>query len=77
MLDPAPNGDVVPGQAGFRHHFFQVATAEPVPQIPPDAQNDNHVLEVSLPEQQQPVLGKYSPYQIQLRCLQHIRFSLA
>ena len=25
VLDPAPNGDVVQGQAPFRHHFFQVA----------------------------------------------------
>jgi hypothetical protein len=48
---PAPNGDVVHRQAAFRHHFFQVAVAKRVPQIPPHAQNDNHVLEVSPPKQ--------------------------
>jgi hypothetical protein len=43
--------------AAFRHHFFQVAVAQRVPQIPPHAQNDNHVLEVSPPEQCRAVLA--------------------
>jgi hypothetical protein len=58
MLDPAPNGYVVQGQAPFRHPLFQVAVAERVPQIPLDAQNDNHVLEVSPPEQSLEVLAR-------------------
>jgi hypothetical protein len=60
MLDPAPNGGVVDRQAAFRHHFFQVAVAERVPRIPPDAQDaqdDNHVLKVSPPEQHRAVLA--------------------
>ena len=60
MLDPAPNGYVVQGQAPFRHPLFQVAVAERVPQIPLDAQNDNHVLEVSPPEQSLAVFGSPS-----------------
>ena len=73
MLGPAPNGDMVHGQALFRHHFFQVAVAERVSQILPDPHNDNHVFEVSSSEQGGPFLGHRPRYQIQPRRLQHIR----
>lgn len=45
-LNPAPDGHVVHRQPPLHHHFFQVAIAERVPQIPSHAQNDDHVLEV-------------------------------
>ena len=57
VLHPAPNGDVVHRQAPFRHHFFQVAVGKRVPQIPPHAQNNNHVLEVSPSKQCRAVLA--------------------
>lgn len=60
VLQPAPNGHVIYRQPAFRHHFFQVAVAKRVPQIPPHAQNDNHVLEVSSPEQCRAVLAHRS-----------------
>ena len=64
VLDPTPDGDVVHQQAAFRHHLFQVAVAERVAQIPPNAQNDDHVLEVSPSEQRRAVLVHASRYQI-------------
>ena len=67
VLDPAPYGDVVHQQAAFHHHLFQVAVAERVAQIPPNAQDDDHVLEVSPSEQRRAVLAHASPYQICLR----------
>jgi hypothetical protein len=50
MLDPAPDGDVIHGQAALRHDLFQVAVAQRIPQIPPDAKHDNNVSKVSPPE---------------------------
>lgn len=50
-LHPPPDRDVIYGQTALLHHFFQVTVAERVPQIPPHAQNDDHVLEVPPPEQ--------------------------
>jgi len=63
VLDPAPYGDVVHQQAAFHHHLFQVAVAERVAQIPPNAQDDDHVLEVPPSEQRRAVLAHASPYQ--------------
>jgi len=57
MLYPAPDRDVVHRKAALCHHFRQVAIAEGVPQIPPHAQNDDHVLEVSSPEQRRSLLA--------------------
>ena len=74
VLHPAPNGDVVHRQAAFRHHFFQVAVAKGVPQIPTHAQNDNHVLEVSPPEQCRAVLAhRLTLPKPPVRVLQQIR----
>src|SRR5712671_5236917 len=67
VLDPAPYGDVVHQQAAFHHYLFQVAVAERVAQIPPNAQDDDHVLEVSPSEQRRAVLAHASRYQICLR----------
>ena len=43
VLDPAPYGDVVHQQAAFHHHFFQVAVAERVAQIPPNTLVSCHI----------------------------------
>jgi hypothetical protein len=64
---------VVHGNPAFCRHFFQIAVAERIAQIPSDAQNDNDVLEVSSSIQRRPGSGHGPPYQIQPRRLQHIR----
>ena len=64
VLDPAPYGDVVHQQAAFHHHLFQVAVAERVAQVPSNAQDDDHVLEVSPSEQRRAVLAHASRYQM-------------
>jgi hypothetical protein len=46
-LDPPPDRDMVNGQATLGHHLFQVAIGERVSQIPPNAEEDDHVFEVS------------------------------
>ena len=77
VLDPAPYGDVVHQQAAFHHHFFQVAVAERVAQIPPNTLDDDHVLEVSPSEQRRAVLAHASRYQICLRVFCNRSFFLA
>jgi hypothetical protein len=47
MLNPAPDGDVVHCNSALRHHFFQIAVAERIPQVPPHAQHDDDILKVS------------------------------
>jgi hypothetical protein len=47
MLDPAPDGDVVHCKSTLRHHFFQIAVAQRIPQVPPHAENDDDILKVS------------------------------
>lgn len=47
MLDPAPDGDVIHGQAALRHDFFQIPVAERIPQVPPHAKHDNDIGKVS------------------------------
>jgi len=69
VLHPAPNRNVVHRQAAFRHHFFQVAVAKRVPQIPAQAQNDNYVLEVSSRNSAERFWLTLSPYQIRLSAL--------
>jgi len=40
-LDPAPNGNVVDRESAFRHHFLQIAVAERITQITPDAKDND------------------------------------
>lgn len=56
-LHPAPNGDVIHRQTAFRRHLLQIAIAKRIPQIPPNAENNYDVLEVSSPEQRWSMLG--------------------
>jgi len=56
-LYPAPDRDVVYRKTALCHHFLQVTVAERVTQIPPYAQNDDHVLEVSSAEQRWSLLA--------------------
>ena len=49
-LHPAPDRDMVQRNTALRRHFRQVAIAQRVPQIPPHAQNDDHVPKVPSPE---------------------------
>src|SRR5262249_25900177 len=46
-LDPSPNCDVVDGEPALGHDLFQVPVRERVLQIPPDAQNDDYIFEMS------------------------------
>jgi len=55
-LYPTPNRDVINRKTALHHHFFQVAIAQRVAQIPADAQNDDHVLEVPPSEQRRSLL---------------------
>src|SRR6266705_7184882 len=57
VLDPAPDRDVVHRQVPLRHQLLQISVAERVAQIPANAQKDDHVLEMSSPEQHRPILG--------------------
>lgn len=56
-LHPTPYGDVIYREPTLRHDLLQIAVAERVSQIPPDAQNDNHILEVAPTEQGRTILG--------------------
>ena len=56
-LHPAPNRDVIDRQTALHHHFFQIAVAERVPQIPAHAQNYDDVLEVAPSEQRWSLLA--------------------
>ena len=48
----------------FRHDLFQIAIAEGVSQVPPDAQQDDHIFEVSPAKERWPFSGHDTPYQI-------------
>jgi len=56
-LNPAPDRDVVHRKPAFRHHFFQIAVAKGIAQIPTNAQNDEDILEVPSPEQPRSIVG--------------------
>ena len=64
VLYPAPDRDVIHCKTALRHHFLQVAVAERVPQIPSNAQNDDHVLEVPSSEQRWSLWAHGITYQI-------------
>jgi hypothetical protein len=49
MLDPAPDRDVIHSQAALRYDFLQIAVAQWIPQVPPHAENDDYIGEVSGP----------------------------
>jgi len=55
---------MVNGQAALRHDLLQVAIGERVSQLPADAEEDDHVFEVSSAEQCWPFSGHDIPYQI-------------
>src|ERR1044071_8895426 len=54
MLDPAPDGGMVDGQASFRHQLLKVTQAQAESAVPSDAHDDDVRLELSLPEQRWP-----------------------
>jgi len=56
-LNPAPDGDVVHRKPAFCHHFFQIAVAKGIAQIPTNAQNDENIFEVPSPEQPRSIVG--------------------
>jgi len=56
-LYPTPNRDVIHSDTSLHHHFFQIAVAERVPQIPSDAQDYDDVLEVAPSEQRRLLLA--------------------
>jgi len=51
VLKPTPDRDMIQGQPTLRHDFFQVAVDERVPQIPANANQDDHIFEVPPQEQ--------------------------
>jgi len=55
---------MVNGQASLRHDLLQVTIREGVSQIPPNAQEDDHVFEMPPAEQYRPSSGHDPPYQI-------------
>jgi len=58
---PAPDGDVIGAETSLGHHFFQIAEAEPKPEIPADTEDKNLRFEVSSFGQCRPV--SYHPSQ--------------
>src|SRR5215471_17293896 len=56
-LDPAPNGNVIHRQSRLRHQLLQIPIAQRITQVPSNAKDDNHILEVSPAEQHWPVLA--------------------
>ena len=63
-LDPAPDRDMVDRKTPFGHDLLQVAVSERISQVPTNAEEDYHVLEVPSSEQRRPLSGHDSPYQI-------------
>jgi len=63
-LDPPPDRDVVNRKAALRHDLLQIAVREGVSQVPPNAQEDDHVFEMPPAEQYRPSSGHVPPYQI-------------
>jgi hypothetical protein len=47
MLDPAPDRDVIHGQAPLFQDLFQISVAQRIAQVPAHLQNDNHIGKVS------------------------------
>jgi hypothetical protein len=62
-VDAAPDRDMVNGEAPLGHHLLQVAIGERVSQVPPDAQEDDHVFEMPSAEQRWLFSGHDLPYQ--------------
>src|ERR1700683_284015 len=57
---------MVNGEVPFRHDLLQIAIAEGVSQVPPDAQQDDHIFEVSPAKERWSFSGHDTPYQISL-----------
>src|SRR3954453_11164208 len=60
-------------QTTFRHHLFQIAIAERIPEIPPHTQHDHFILEMSSSECRWPVLSHSVYVTSLLRRLRHYR----
>ena len=63
-LNPSPYRDMVNGEVPFRHDLLQIAICERVSQVPPNAQEDDHVFKMSSAEECWPFSGHDTPYQI-------------
>jgi hypothetical protein len=50
----AVNGGVIDGDAVLSHHFFKISQAQVIDQVPPDAQQDHRVIEMTTFEQHAP-----------------------
>jgi hypothetical protein len=69
-LDPTPDRDVVNGEVPLGHDLLQIAVRQGVSQVPADAQEDDHVFEMSPSEQRWPFLSHDKRYQISSSRLQ-------
>jgi hypothetical protein len=57
---------MVNGEVPLRHDLLQIPIGEGVSQVPPNAQEDDRVFEVSPPEERWPLSVHDTPYQISL-----------
>src|SRR3954471_12744595 len=64
---------MIDAQTTFRHHLFQIAIAERIPEIPPHTQHDHFILEMSSSECRWPVLSHSVYVTSLLRRLRHYR----
>jgi hypothetical protein len=58
--NPTSDGRMIHAQTTFRHHFFQIAIAQRIPEIPAHTQHDQLILEMSSPEYRWPVLSHFA-----------------
>ena len=63
-LDPAPDRDMIHGEVPLRHDLLQVTIRQRESQVPANAQEDDHVVEVPPTKQCWPFSGHDKPYQI-------------
>src|ERR1044072_10038279 len=56
VLDPACDSGVIYGQSPLRHHLFQIAVAERIPEIPAHTQDDHLIPEMTSTKQRCSVL---------------------
>ena len=55
---------MINGESSLEHQLLHISVAEPVPQVPPDAEDDNLILEMSSSEQRRSLPTHLrSPYQ--------------
>lgn len=62
---------MINGESSFEHQLLDISVAEPVPQVPPHAEDDDLILKVSASEQRRSLPTHLtSPYQTNRTCLQ-------